>query len=326
MSKAQTIPAKYIFLDVVGFSHRRSVEAQTDIIKSLNKIVKKSILDNGVSDDKLILLPTGDGMCIVLLNIEEPYDIHMRIALDILGQAEGASAVATDEMRKYKVRIGINASTDNLVIDINGNRNIAGYGINTAQRIMGLADGGQIIVGQSVFDVLHAREFYMPFFRSFQTTVKHGEPLRIYQYIARSYALDTHTPESFVEPSESKLPLRVARYFAHAIKNREFLLQRTESLFAIKIILLWMCASSSSAISDATLEKKFEYYSQMQDSLAMEFADLIIYDHLFKYVKYFEENNMWIINQRGEYKLKREWPDVWNDFWGSESAQSDQRI
>jgi hypothetical protein len=321
MSEAQTIPAKYIFLDVVRFSHERSVEAQTDIVYSLNNIVKKSISKNQVSDEKLILLPTGDGICIALLNIEEPFDIHMRIALDILGSVAGCNAVAVDEMRKYKVRIGINASTDNLVVDINGNRNIAGYGINTAQRIMGLADGNQILVGQSVFDILHARESYMPFFTSFQATVKHGEPLWVYQYIDGSkFGLDTHIPDSFVELSESKLPSRVARYFAHAIKNRGFFLPREEGLFAIKILLLWICAGSTDHINDSNLEKRFESYSQMLDSLAMEFANLIIHDHLFKYTKYFEEYNMWLVNPKGEAKLRREWPDIWNEFFENKSV------
>ena len=39
---ATTIPAKHIVLDVVEFTHNRSVEAQTDIVHALNAIVKSS--------------------------------------------------------------------------------------------------------------------------------------------------------------------------------------------------------------------------------------------------------------------------------------------
>src|SRR5690348_680441 len=84
MSAAKTIPAKYIFLDVVGFSRNRSVEAQTDIVHKLNDIVKNAVVSQNAPEEKLIYLPTGDGICVALLNIEDPFDIHLQIALRIL--------------------------------------------------------------------------------------------------------------------------------------------------------------------------------------------------------------------------------------------------
>ncbi len=79
MTEAKTIPAKYIFLDVVGFSRGRSVEAQTDIVNSLNDLVRDVITKNNVAKERVIYLPTGDGICIALLNIEEPFDVHLLI-------------------------------------------------------------------------------------------------------------------------------------------------------------------------------------------------------------------------------------------------------
>jgi hypothetical protein len=84
MTEARTTPAKYIFLDVVGFTNQRSVEAQTDIVEVLNSVVRRSLKEQDVSNDKYILLPTGDGICIALLNIEDPYDVHIQLALRIL--------------------------------------------------------------------------------------------------------------------------------------------------------------------------------------------------------------------------------------------------
>lgn len=54
--------------------------------------------------------------------------------------------------------MGINTNADNLVTDINGARNLAGAGINIAQRVMDSADGNQILVSHSVYDTLRDRE------------------------------------------------------------------------------------------------------------------------------------------------------------------------
>ena len=177
------VPAKYVFLDVVDFSYNRSVEAQSYIVQALNRIVLLSLRKNSIPVEKRILLPTGDGICIALLNITEPYDIHIQLALSIvkyINRFQGSSLKdITDRnadqppaepvyvagnpnnlgdlqimMRYFQVRIGIEANIDNLIKDINERPNIAGAGINMAQRVMGLADGNQILVSQSVANEL----------------------------------------------------------------------------------------------------------------------------------------------------------------------------
>lgn len=345
MVDAKTIPAKYIFLDVVGFSQDRSVEAQTDIVHSMNVIVKTAVIDNGIVAEKVIYLPTGDGICIAILNVEDPYDIHVRVALDILNELELYNEGTEDPKRKFKVRIGINANTDNLVTDINGSKNIAGAGVNVAQRVMSLADGNQLLVSQAVFDTLHVREAYMPLFRSYATKVKHGMALQVHQLISEeSPGLDTSVPQALktVERIEPKLSLITACYFALAIKHREFFLQHRQGLFATKVISLWMLAGDSAreieagglasyikkTVIDYTIhdpnnleldtnpsfENLYDYYSKLDEGVATEFAELITFGHLFKYNGYFEGYMCWLINSRGIEKLKREWRDVWDKF------------
>lgn len=137
-AEAVTVDAKYVFADVVGFTRGRSVEAQSDIVGYLNGVVRHALLGNGVPEGKCILLPTGDGLCVALLPYEgSPYDVHVRVALSLLRGAHEHNEDTKDEMRRFEVRIGLNANTDNLVTDINGNRNVAGAGINMAQRVMG---------------------------------------------------------------------------------------------------------------------------------------------------------------------------------------------
>lgn len=96
------------------------------------------------------------------------------------------------------MRIGINAGIDNLVIDINDQRNIAGAGISMASRIMGVADGNQILVGQTVFETLRYRDKYMSAFKPFRARIKHNMHIQVYQFISEGFAgLNTNTPSTF---------------------------------------------------------------------------------------------------------------------------------
>src|SRR5438876_10940737 len=103
-----------------------------------------------------LFIPTGDGLCIALINTEGRYryDIHMLVALNILESLEDYNRSQPDEMRRFHVRIGINSNEDNLINDINARPNLAGAGISLASRIMDKADGSQILVGESVFERL----------------------------------------------------------------------------------------------------------------------------------------------------------------------------
>jgi len=197
--------AKYIFLDIVGFTRDRSVNAQADIIKELNTIVSETINEKQVAAGDRFYLPTGDGLCIVLL-LEHPIDITIQIALGILERLANYNAVISDEARRFEVRIGIESGEDVLVTDINGRQNIAGEGINTASRTMDLADGGQILVGQRVYDSLKVRDNYHPEkFRHYPAIVKHGTQLSVYQFIDQGHAgLNLMTPSSQTASGDAK--------------------------------------------------------------------------------------------------------------------------
>jgi class 3 adenylate cyclase len=181
--EVRTALIKYIFLDIVGYSVGRTVEAQTEIINVLNNIVQNAVNAQNIEKEKIIYLPTGDGMCICLINIIDPYDIHIKIALNILEQIFIRNEKQQDGQRVFKIRIGINENHDNIVIDINNRDNIAGAGINIAQRIMAMAEDSQIYMGQSVYEKLVQRELYSKCFRVETAIIKHGINYTCYQYI-----------------------------------------------------------------------------------------------------------------------------------------------
>lgn len=186
MAKSRTVVGKYIFLDITNYSKNRTIEAQCDIIDVMNKIVRDAISSFKIDNKNVSFIPTGDGMCIALLDIHNPFDVHMAIALKIMELLHKYNNAEKDEMRKFKIRIGVNENTDNLITDVNGNKNVAGAGITEAQRIMDQCDGGNILVGRSVYNHLRQRERYISKFKEFPITIKHGEKIYIYQYVDQS--------------------------------------------------------------------------------------------------------------------------------------------
>lgn len=195
---ARPISVKHVYLDIVGFSKDRTAESQTAIHDVLKRIVRESIEAHGISPRRLLLSPAGDGVCIVLLNVDSPYDIHVRIALTILKKLNEYNSAVHDPAVRFEIRIGVNAGLDDLVTDINGFRTIIGAGINEAQRIMSVADAGQVLVGDAVFAILKHRRQYASAFRSYAATVKHGLVLQVHQLVASQHPfLNVTVPEEF---------------------------------------------------------------------------------------------------------------------------------
>ncbi len=348
MIEARTTPAKHIFLDVVGFTRARSVEAQTDIVGYLNSIVSGCLGQHDIPVDQRILLPTGDGLCIVLLNIEDPYDIHIQLALSILDKLHQHNADRNlDESRKFMIRIGINANTDNLVTDINGRLNIAGRGINVAQRVMDKADGGQILVSQAVYETLQQREKYMNLFEGYVAKTKHGENVNVYQLLLYGRdSLNTDTPSAFeVKVSERKLPKLVAHYFAHANNHRNELLSNKDSGYEYSaVVLLYLRSidsveqSASSEVDEthfaahgegkATFSEQLAYYKSQDFWTIGKLSDFIKRGYLSDFSWCFERRVGGIIDYRfvnssGLDKLRNDWPEVLKSFQLAESAPTD---
>ncbi len=342
MTEAQSISAKYVFLDVVKYSYRRSVEAQTDIISTLNQLVRESVEGFEIPTEKLLYLPTGDGICIALLGVDSPYDLHIQLPLAILAKLLEYNQETFDEMRQFKIRIGLNENLDNLVTDINGQRNVSGGGINLAQRVMNTGDGNQIMLGTTVFETFRQRQKYMRAFASFRGVAKHGIPLHVHQLTQPSPGLDTSVPSAFVSTPEAepRLNKRTAYYFSHAIKNREVLktslhehgLGQGASTWVVLLYMLARDSAGASSASDinphdpvtwganrATLAEQFDYYNAIDFQVIYKLSDFIQGKFLSKFSRYFESSilssdDYHFITQEGREKLKAEWPTIWKEF------------
>jgi len=341
MTRGNIIPVKYVFLDIVAYT-KRSIEAQCDITRMLNRIVKGILDEYNIGRSSVIYIPTGDGICIALIDATLPYDIHVTIAKDILSAIWAYSHSQEDNSRKFEVRIGINQSEDNLVRDINGRVNVTGVGINNARRIMDLADGSQILVSRAVYEVLHPREKYPNAFVKFTAPVKHGLVLDVYQLFQVSASgLNVKPPSSFVSPPtlEPKLTKLAAYYFAHAIKNERFILNKARESVGYNDnwlkLLLWFLAKDSEKASETTsrdvyvgrvmpdtssntMEGQFEWFlNNVPAEVAIDLSYVVVDNAVSPSIqhKYFEDmSDNLVVNSKGREKLKRDWPEIWNEF------------
>ncbi|RYE12033.1 MAG: hypothetical protein EOP45_23605 [Sphingobacteriaceae bacterium] len=242
-NRAVTVEAKHIFLDIVNYTYGRSIEAQTELIIILNKIVRLSIRKGNIKSENVIYIPTGDGMCISIINKHNPYDIHLSTAIDILRQLYEHNKSTEDEMRRFILRIGINENYDNLIVDINKQKNISGSGINFAARILTLCDANQILISNTVFDKLVQREKYLQSFKNYVGEVKHGVKLSVYQYKNHDlHFLNNNIPIAFAPRISPTIKLNelVAYYLSNCIIHEDFIinnLHQTRGQYSLTYLL-----------------------------------------------------------------------------------------
>jgi adenylate cyclase len=181
--------AHVLFIDIVGYS-KLLINEQSEQIQTLRDIVRGTEQFRlAEAQGKLVRLPTGDGGALVFRNsLEAP----VLCALEI-----GKALKSHPELH---VRMGIHSGPVNEVTDLNEQANIAGAGINIAQRVMDCGDAGHILISKRVADDLE----HYPQWRSLlhelgECEVKHG--LRI--SLLNLYSADTGNPklpEKFRQP------------------------------------------------------------------------------------------------------------------------------
>ena len=95
------------------------------------------------AEGKLLRLPTGDGGALVFRTTPEA---PVLCALEIARQLKNHPELC--------VRMGIHSGPVNEITDLNEQANIAGAGINMAQRVMDCGDNGHILLSKRVADDL----------------------------------------------------------------------------------------------------------------------------------------------------------------------------
>ena len=138
-TSSRTLICSVLFLDLVDYS-RNTVEEQLRQKQALN-LALAECLERLRQWDRVIL-DTGDGAAVAFLG--DPEDALVAA----IGIRAGAGA------HRLKLRLGINLGPVRLVKDLNGRSNVVGDGINDAQRVMGFAEPGQLLVSRSFHDMV----------------------------------------------------------------------------------------------------------------------------------------------------------------------------
>src|ERR1700746_3096320 len=158
-----------LFIDIVSYS-TLLINEQTDLVAQLNDVVRGTEhFRSAEVEGRLVRLPTGDGMALVFRNSpEEP----ARCALEI--------SQALKEHPSLRVRMGVHSGPVDQVADVNERANIAGAGINIAQRVMDCGDAGHILLSKHVAeDLQHYSEWRLYLHDVGQCEVKHEEMISI---------------------------------------------------------------------------------------------------------------------------------------------------
>src|SRR5438105_5793830 len=164
-----------LFIDIVSYSSLL-ISEQSELLGELNDAVRGTEhFRSAEAEGRLIRLPTGDGMALVFRNSpEEP----VRCALEI--------SEALKNHSELQVRMGIHSGPVNEVADVNERANIAGAGINIAQRVMDCADAGHILLSKHVAEDLQHYLEWRPYLHDVgQCEVKHEEIISIVNFYTK---------------------------------------------------------------------------------------------------------------------------------------------
>ena len=156
--------AHVLFIDIVGYS-AFSAHEQHARVEELNQIVRASDQFQKAHAAKRILkVPSGDGMALVFYKSpDEPAQCAVEINH------------ALRQHRRLRIRMGIHSGPVSAVVDVDERTNVAGPGINRAQRVMDCGDAGHILVTRHVAEDLAEYERWRPFLHDIGTfEVKHG--------------------------------------------------------------------------------------------------------------------------------------------------------
>ncbi len=231
-----------LFMDLVGYS-KLLLDEQRELLQRLTEIVRSTEQVRAAETaDNLIQLPAGDGMALVFFNSPEA---PVQCAIEI-----------SKKLKQYpqtKLRMGIHSGPINEVRDVNDRANVAGAGINIAQRVMDCGDAGHILLSKRVAeDLAHSRK-WRPYLHDLgECAVKHGVPIFIVNLYTDEIG-NAQLPEKFKQ-WQSEQAAQAASGFPSAARRRAVLTVAGALLLAAVGFSMWFY-SRQAALTSLTTEK-----------------------------------------------------------------------
>ena len=248
-----------LFMDLVGYS-KLLLDEQRQYHEQLTEIVRSTEQFHSARQaGKLIRLPVGDGMALVFFDSPEA---PVRCAIEISKKLK--------EYPQLRLRMGIHSGPINEVRDVNDSANVAGAGINLAQRVMDCGDDKHILLSKRVAEDLgHSREWGPYLHELGECAVKHGVPM----FLVNFYGDGVGNPElpKMVGQSQSEQTAKAAADRAPRRFRAVYLaIAATILLLAVAALSIWLYSRQRSAT--ASPEEKsiavlpFENFSPEKDN------------------------------------------------------------
>src|SRR5437667_12649337 len=158
-----------LFIDLVGYS-KFSINDQHAAVEQLNRVVRASEqFQQTETASRLLKIPTGDGMALIFYSTPEA---PVQCALEI-----------SRSLKRYpqlQVRMGIHSGPVSVVMDVNERANLAGAGMNIAQRVMDCGDAGHILLSKRVAQDLESHERWRSYLHDLgEVRVKHDVAIHV---------------------------------------------------------------------------------------------------------------------------------------------------
>ena len=201
--------AHVLFMDIVGYS-KLLTDEQSEALQELNQIVRSTeVVRQAEAAGALTVLPTGDGMALVFTgSVEEPAECALEISRALRAQPS------------LPVRMGIHSGPIHHVKDANGRENIAGVGINIAQRVMDCGDAGHILVSKRVADDLAQQRRWQPYIHELgDVEVKHGVVVSLVNLYAET--IGNPTPPTRLGKVRGSIPGSKVGRAKHSLRSPE---------------------------------------------------------------------------------------------------------
>jgi class 3 adenylate cyclase len=210
--------AHVLFIDIVGYS-KLLIDDQAEAVEELNQLVRNvRAVREAEAAGQLIRLPAGDGMALAFTSsVEAPVECAIEISQALRAKPH------------LPLRMGIHSGPVHQVADVNQRANIAGAGINLAQRVMDCGDAGHILLSKRVADDLAQYRRWQPYLHEVgECEVKHGVVISL----VNVHADGVGNPD---------LPCRLAKANAPV----EIAPERRRSPALVGILVLGACATRS---------------------------------------------------------------------------------
>jgi adenylate cyclase len=183
--------AHVLFIDIVGYSIRRTDEQQA-LVDRLNQAVRSSDeFNRAAAAGRLKKIPTGDGMALIFHDSpEQPVECAVEISRVLKHHPD------------LQVRMGVHSGPVSEVTDVNGRINAAGVGINLAQRLMDCGDAGHILLSKRVAEDLQQNGRWGPHLHDLgEVEVKHGDRVHVFNFHSGD-AGNSKSPGKFIQAKQ----------------------------------------------------------------------------------------------------------------------------